>query len=78
MLQDLQHIQDGPIVLYCDNQSTIQMSKNPLFHDKTKHIDIQHHYIRDFVQESLVELVYCSTTTQFADIFAKPFVGDHF
>ena len=38
-----------PTVIYCDNQSCIKLSVNPVFHDRSKHIDIWYHHIRDFV-----------------------------
>ena len=38
-----------PIVIHCDNQSCVQMSTNPVFHDKSKHIEIQYHLIRDMM-----------------------------
>ena len=51
----------GPTVIHCDNQSCIQMLVNPVFHDKTKHIEIWYHYIRDMVQKGAVELQYVPT-----------------
>ena len=50
-----------PTVIHCDNQSRIQMSMNLVFHNKTKHIEIRYHYIRDMVQKGAVELQYVST-----------------
>ena len=44
----------GPTVIHYDNQSCIQMYVNPLFHNKTKHIEIRYHYIRDMVQKGPV------------------------
>ena len=43
-------------VILCDNQSCIKMAKNPIFHDKSKHIEIQYFYIRDMVQEGAIKL----------------------
>ena len=45
-------------VILCDNQSCIKMMKNPLFHDKSKHMEIQYHYIHDMVQWGAVKLQY--------------------
>ena len=42
------------IVIHCDNQSCIKISENPVFHDKSKHIDIKYHFIRDCVQREKV------------------------
>jgi hypothetical protein len=64
--------------LICDNQSAIQMTKNPFFHKKTKHIDIQYHFVRDLVQQGVLEIMYCSTEEQVADIFTKALPKDKF
>ena len=48
------------------------MSKNPVFHDKSKHIEIKYHYIRDMVQRVEVKLQYVVTDEQIADVLTKP------
>ena len=48
------------------------MSKNPVFHDKSKHIEIKYHYIRDMVQRGAVKLQYVVTDNQIADVLRKP------
>ena len=50
----------------------MQLSLNPLFHNKSKHIEIQYHYIHDMVQRDVVKLQYASTDDQTADILTKP------
>jgi hypothetical protein len=62
------------IVIHCDNQSCVKLSENPLFHDKSKHIEIKYHYIRDMVQRKAVHVQYLSTHEQVADVFTKPLV----
>jgi hypothetical protein len=59
-------------VILCDNQSCIKMTENPVFHDKSKHIEIRYHYIRDMVQRGSIKLQYVSTDEQVADVFTKP------
>jgi hypothetical protein len=49
-----------PTVIYCDNHSFIKLSENLFFHDRSKHIDIQYHFIRDYVQRGEVGLQYIS------------------
>ena len=47
--------------VHCDNQSSINLSKNPVFHDRSKHIDIRYHFIKDCVQRGAVQLQYVPT-----------------
>jgi hypothetical protein len=58
-------------VIHCDNKSCIKLSENPVFHDRSKHIDIRYHFIRDYVQRGVVRLDYIQTDEQMADIFTK-------
>ena len=48
------------------------MSENPVFHDKSKHIEIKYHYIRDMVQTGTVKLQYVATDEQITDVLTKP------
>ncbi|KAL8087683.1 hypothetical protein AgCh_037723 [Apium graveolens] len=66
------------ISIYCDNTSTINISKNPVMHSRTKHIDVRHHFLRDNVSKGNIELIYISTEKQRADIFTKPLAEDRF
>ena len=59
-------------VILCDNQSGIRMNENPVFHDRSKHIDIRYHFIRDMVQRGAVRLDHIGTDEQVADILTKP------
>jgi hypothetical protein len=51
----------GPITILCDNQSAIKISKNPMYHTKTKHFEIHLNYVRDMVQKQEVEVDYTPT-----------------
>ncbi|KAK2436692.1 secreted RxLR effector protein [Trifolium repens] len=64
-------VEQDVITLYCDNLSAINISKNPVQHSKTKHIDIRHHFIRDLVENKVVTLEHVGTKDQVADIFTK-------
>ena len=59
-------------VILCDNQSCIKMTKNHVFHDKSKHIEIRYFYIRDMVQKGAIRLHYLSTNEQVVDVLTKP------
>ena len=60
------------IPIYCDNQSAIAMTGNPVQHSLTKHISIIYHFIREHVMEGTIELHFVPTDQQLADIFTKP------
>lgn len=72
MLEDCELKQIRPTVIWCDNLSTIAISKNPAHHGRTKHIDIRFHFIRGLISDELIALKYCKTEEQLADIFTKP------
>jgi hypothetical protein len=61
----------APTAIHCDNQSCIKLSENPVFHDRSKHIEIRYHFIRDWVQRGAVQLQYIPTDDQVADILTK-------
>jgi len=64
-------VQQCVLTLYCDNLSAINISKNPIQHSRTKHIDIRHRFIRDLVEDKVVTLDHEITEEQLADIFTK-------
>ena len=51
-------------------------NKNPKHHSRTKHIDVQHHFIREKVEEEVIELRYCPTQEMVADVFTKALARD--
>lgn len=65
-------------MLFCDNSSTIKLSKNPVLHGRSKHIDVRFHFLRDLAKEGVVELCYCKSDEQIADIFTKPLKVDSY
>ena len=71
LLKDLRVHKLEPVTLHCDSQSAIYIAKNPVFHDKTKHIKIDCHFTRDKVLEGLIQLSYLPTQHQLADILTK-------
>ena len=67
-----------PIVMFCDNTSAINISKNPVMHSKTKHIAIKYHFVRELVQDKEIRLEYVNSKDKIADIFTKPLPKDAF
>ena len=65
-----------PVVLYCDNKSVINISKNPVMHTKTKHIVINYHYLRELVQDKEVKMEYVNTKEKIVDIFTNTLPKD--
>ena len=51
-------IDQETMIIYCDNSSTISISENPVQHSRTKHINIRYHYIRELIDEKIVQLLY--------------------
>ena len=68
----------SPIIIKVDNSSAINISKNPVQHSRTKHIDIRYHFLKDQVAQNEVKLEFAPTADQIADIFTKPLVRDVF
>jgi hypothetical protein len=59
-------------MIICDNQSCINMTKSPVFHDNSNNIEIQYHYFHDMVQRGVVKLQYVGIDEQVADVLTKP------
>ena len=60
-----------PVPIACDSQGAIAVTKNPEYHARTKHIDIQHHYVREKVEDNTVAFHYIPTTEMIADMLTK-------
>ena len=71
LFSDVELKQDGPTTIFEDNQGAIQLSKNPRFHNRSKHIDVSYHFIREQVQCNVVCVKYCPTQDMLADIMTK-------
>ena len=61
LLAYLFHHEMDSTIVHCDNQSYVKLSENPVFHDKSKHIEIKYNYIRDMVQRKAVHMQYLPT-----------------
>ena len=71
LLGDLGHTPVGPTVVYEDNKAAISFSKNHTCHDRSKHIDIRHFWLREMVTRGDIRLVHVGTLEQAADILTK-------
>ena len=72
MLEELHCCQEGSIPVFCDNSSAIKLSKNPVFHGRSKHIDVRYHFLRDLCTDGVIDMIYCRSEDQVADILTKP------
>ena len=64
--------------MYCDNLSAIRLAENPVFHARTKHVEVHHHFIREKVLQEEIELEHVKTENQVADLFSKSLNSNKF
>ncbi len=67
---------DAPIVIYCDNINSILFTNNPVYHARTKHIEVHYHFIKEKVLAKEIDLIHGNTEDQVVDIFTKALVID--
>ncbi|KAK2442007.1 putative mitochondrial protein [Trifolium repens] len=72
ILYQLGEDQGKGIVIFCDNSSSIKLSKNPIMHGRCKHMDVRYFFLRDLVKDEVFELKHCKTQDQIADVMTKP------
>ena len=72
-------IQDEKLLhMFCDNQATISIAKNPVHHDRTKHVEIDRHFIKEKLENGVIMLQYAPTKCQIADILTKALPRSNF
>src|SRR5216684_2184647 len=71
LLSELKQDTIEPTTIHIDNQSSIALAHNPEFHDRTKHIDIRHHFLREKTESGEILLEYLPTNEQPADLLTK-------
>jgi hypothetical protein len=78
LLTEIDNNGDKPIPILCDNDSTIKLVKNNQFHQRTKHIEIRHYFVRENQEDGEIEVSYVPTQDNLADIFTKPLPNPRF
>lgn len=71
LLGDMKNTEAEQVRLKIDNKAAISLSKNPVFHDRSKHIDTRFHFLRECVEDGHVEVEFIGTNGQLADILMK-------
>jgi hypothetical protein len=66
------HIENFYFSIYLDSKSAIELAKNSVHHERSKHIDMKFHFMREEVKKKNVELIHVTSEDQVADIFTKP------
>jgi hypothetical protein len=71
LLTELQLFKSKPLMLYCDNKAAIDIANNPIHHDRTKHIEIDRHFIKEKLDKGIICLPYVKSASQVADVLTK-------
>jgi hypothetical protein len=71
LLTDLHMPISDPVTFHCDNQAALHIAKNPVFHKRTRHIEMDCHFIRDKILRGEIATQYVISSQQLADVFTK-------
>ncbi|KAK8923657.1 hypothetical protein KSP39_PZI019078 [Platanthera zijinensis] len=78
LMSDLGLVEEAPIRLYCDNKAAISIAHNPVQHDRTKHIEVDRHFIKENIEKGVVCTPFVPSERQLADILTKGLHGSNF
>lgn len=73
LLNELQASETKPVAFYCDSTAAIHIANNPVFHERTKHVELDCHQVRDRIVSGLIKTLHVRSENQLADVFTKPF-----
>ena len=71
LFQELRFVKDGQMTFVCDNQATLHIASNPVFHERTKHVEVDCHFIREKIASGYMTTSFVNSSDQLADIFTK-------
>ena len=71
ILEELKFTFSTPLKVYCDNKAAISIAHNPVLHDRTKHIEVDKHFIKEKLNTGIICMTYLPTTEQLADVLTK-------
>ena len=71
LLREIGVKEEMPMKMYCDNKVAINISHNPVHHDRTKHVEDNRHFIKEKVEDGTICMVYVLTNTQVVDVLTK-------
>ena len=76
VLREFEYNNETCTLIRYDNSSTIKLSKNPVMHGRSKHIDVRYHFLRNLTKEGSIALIHCGSKDQVVDIMTKPLKVD--